>query len=39
MMNLDDRAETELPETLELEDKWILSQFNELAREVDREPR
>ena len=33
MMNLTINK-NELPETLELEDKWILSRFNELAREV-----
>ena len=33
MMNLT-IDKNELPETLELEDKWILSRFNELAREV-----
>ena len=34
MMNLS-ITENRLPETLELEDKWILSQFNQVAREVN----
>ena len=33
MMNLT-ITENRLPETLELEDKWILSQFNQVAKEV-----
>ena len=37
MMNLDpiEQVPRGLPETLELEDKWILSQFNQVAREVN----
>ncbi len=36
MMNLSDEADSaELPETLTMEDRWILSKFNTLAKEVN----
>ncbi|MBE6905999.1 MAG: valine--tRNA ligase [Ruminococcaceae bacterium] len=36
MMNLSDEADSvELPETLMMEDRWVLSKFNTLAKEVN----
>lgn len=34
LMNLDDSASDKLPQNLELEDKWILSKLNMLAKEI-----
>ncbi len=34
MLNLDDSVKCELPENLELEDKWIISHFNETVRDI-----
>ncbi len=34
LLNLDDDTKAEIPETLELEDKWILSLYNETVKEI-----